>query len=107
MMYSEFIDRTKYEESYITPINYKQYIEPVYMAQPASVDKNQFCKRFKSLERKIVGCPVEIMMTAISTDDKMQYINEDEPIPESFKYLESAHQMLKIGFLKNLSKYYK
>lgn len=112
MMYSEFIERTKYEEGYITPMDYDQYIEPVYMNQPASIDKNQFCKRFRSLERKIVGCPVEIMMSAISTNDKMQYIaaqkyNEDEPIPESFKCLESAHQMLKIGLLKNLSKYYK
>lgn len=50
MMYSEFIERTKYEESYITPTDYDQFIEPVYMAQPASVDKNTFCKRFKSLE---------------------------------------------------------
>lgn len=112
MMYSEFIERTKYEESYITPTDYDQFIEPVYMAQPASVDKNTFCKRFKSLARKIIDCPIEIMMSAISTNDKMQYIatqnyHENEPIPESFERLESAHQMLKIGFLKNLSKYYK
>ena len=43
MMYSEFIERTKYGEKYITESMYHDYIEPAYMNAPDNITKDVFC----------------------------------------------------------------
>ena len=39
-MYSEFIERTKYGEKYITESMYHDYIEPAYMNAPDNITKD-------------------------------------------------------------------
>lgn len=107
MMYSEFIDRTHYGETYITPDDYTKYIEPVYTEQED--DKNKFCKKFSRLHNKHVNEAVSRMISGISISELSEYVgaeNQNYKTP-SIKIVETAHNLLKNGFLKEFKDLYK
>lgn len=102
MMYSEFIERTTYGESYMTYSDYSEYIEPVYMA--CDCDKDTFCKAFKKAFFDHVHKPVEMLIRAKSIEEKADYICGDESIMNDVHAIEAA---LKEAFLKTCAKYIK
>lgn len=50
MMYSEFIERTGYSESYVTFADYADFIEPAYMR--LDVDKANSARNFSTFTEK-------------------------------------------------------
>lgn len=101
MMYSEFIERTGFNERYITYDDYTTYIEPVYMN--FNDDKNKFCKKFYKLYEKNVYSAVDLMIAGKSIEEKEAYLNSDE---HAFDDIDAAHVLIKKGFLKELKKFF-
>lgn len=104
MMYCEFIERTKYGESYITESMYHEYIEPAYMAAPETVNKDIFCKDFYKLESQAVTTVITGLIAAKPLDDKCGYI---AGLNEKFEDIEKKHTLLKQIFLEAFSGIYK
>ncbi len=102
MMYSEFIEKTRYAESYMTYDDYTNYIEPVYMAN--SDDKEKFCKKFRKLFYNRVQAAEELMLRAKTLEEKEEYICGNNDIMAD---VDHAGKLLKKGFLKDLKKLYK
>lgn len=102
MMYSEFIERTGFNESYMTYNDYTDFVEPVY--NDSTDDKDKFCKKFYKLHRERVSNAVELMISGKALAEKEAYICGDQSM---FSEIEKAHEMLKKGFLKQLKKLYK
>lgn len=75
MMYSEFIERTKFGENYITESMYHDFIEPAYMNAPETITKDIFCKDFYKLHNKVVNTVVTGLICKKSIDEKVNYIN--------------------------------
>lgn len=95
MMYSEFIDRTTYSETYMTCEDYVNYIEPVYMN--GSESKDAFCKRFYKMHKRLVSDPVSMMILAKTTEALEAFICGNESVMED---TEAINQTLKAAFLK-------
>lgn len=74
MMYCEFIERTRFDEDYITESMYHDFIEPAYMAAPAEVNKTTFCECFYNIHNKKVNDVVDGLIIAKSTAEKENYI---------------------------------
>lgn len=103
MMYREFIERTGYDERYMTYDDYANYIEPVYAN--GDDDKNKFCKKFVKQHSKYVYTAVELMISSKTTEEQVDYaFNNNDNIMAD---VEKAHNMLKKGFLKKLKEFYK
>ena len=102
MMYSEFIERTGYTESYMTYRDYTDFIEPVYVN--CNDDKDKFCKKFYKLHKERVNEAVELMIAAKSLEEKEAYVCGEASM---FSDIEKAHDLIKKGFLKKLKKLYK
>lgn len=62
-MYSEFIDKTKINETHITSTGYKTFVEPIYL--DSKYDQKQFCARFKKLYNSMV---TEIFKMLVDAD---------------------------------------
>lgn len=102
MMYSEFIERTGYSESYMTYRDYTDFIEPVYMN--GNDDKDKFCKKVYKLHTKRVNEAVELMIASMSLEAKETFVSGEQ---STFYDIDKAHNMLKMGFLKKLKDLYK
>lgn len=98
MMYSEFIERTGYSESYVTFADYADFIEPAYMR--LDVDKDKFCKKFVKLYREKVFSAVELMIIGHSTAELENYICGEF----SLSAVESAEKLMQHGFFKELKR---
>ena len=96
MMYSEFIEKTGYSETYITDYEYHTFIEPAYMEAPDEIDKTRFCKDFVKKHHEAVDVYVTAMIANKSLEDKEAYINGKAV---TFKDVEGNHTALKIMFL--------
>lgn len=96
MMYSEFIDRTKYGEKYITESMYHDYIEPAYMAAPDNINKDQFCKDFYKLHHNAVNTVVEGLIRTLSIEEKENFVFGGVPLTN----VEYQHCILRDLFLK-------
>lgn len=98
MMYCEFIERTGWEESYMTPSDYDEKIEPVYME--STLDKNAFCEKFYKLHNSIVISAVECLVAAKSLEEKEAFIAG----AVAWDDIENIHIALKNGFLKKFKR---
>lgn len=98
MMYCEFIERTGWEESYMTPSDYDNKIEPVYME--STLDKNAFCEKFYKLHNSIVISAIECLVAAKSLEEKEAFING----AAAWDDIENIHIALKNGFLKKFKR---
>ena len=98
MMYSEFIERTGYDENYVTFADYASFIEPAYMR--LDVDKDKFCKKFVKLYRKKVFAAVELMIIGYSASELESYICGAFSMPA----VESAEKLIQRGFFKELKR---
>ena len=96
MMYSEFIERTKYGENYITESMYHDFIEPAYMNAPDSITKDKFCKDFYKLHHNAVNVVVEGLISALSIEEKENFVFGGVPITN----IEYQHYVLRDVFLK-------
>lgn len=103
-MYCEFIERTRYSESYITNEMYSAYIEPAYMEAPDKINKDQFCKDFYKLESQAVTSVVSGLIIAKPTEDKKGYING---LNQKFDDIEQKHTVLLNIFLEAFTGIYK
>lgn len=98
MMYSEFIERTGYDENYVTFTDYSDYIEPAYMR--LDVDKDKFCKKFVKLYREKISAAVELMIIGHSISELESYICGEF----SMSAVESAEKLIQRGFFKELKR---
>ena len=96
MMYSEFIEKTGYSETYITEFEYHTFIEPAYMEAPDNIDKTRFCKDFVKKHREAVDIYVTAMIANKSLEEKEAYINGKRV---TFTDVENSHQAIKLMFL--------
>ena len=94
MMYGEFIERTKFDESYITIDDYTEFIEPVYMN--CKDDKNKFCKKLYKLHAERVSKAIELMIASKTLEEKEKFINNKI----KFNNIKKAQKILKIYFYK-------
>ena len=101
MMYEEFIERTKFDESYITIDDYTEFIEQVYMN--CKDDKNKFCKKLYKLHVERVSKAIELMIASKTLEEKEKFINNEI----KFDDIEKAQKMLKVGFFKKLKELYR
>lgn len=101
MMYSEFIERTGFNESYVTFEDYTKYIEPVYMDYTQD-NKDKFCKKYYKLHTAYVYNGVDMLIAAKSIEEKENYINGNT----DFTDIEAIHAKMKLGFLKSLKRLY-
>ena len=99
MMYSEFIERTGYGETYVTFADYSDFIEPAYMR--LDVDKDKFCKKLYKLHAEKVYSAVNLVITGKSLSEKEDYICGDN---SAFADVEKFHDLVKRGFLKELKR---
>lgn len=99
MMYCEFIKRTGFGESYMTPKDYHDFIEPVYMESDET--KDDFCARFYELHTKYVCPAVDMMIKSLGTDLLMEYISGDSSVMSD---VESVHYAIKDAFLRTWNK---
>lgn len=97
MLYGEFITITGYDENYITWIDYNDYIEPIY--DSSNQDKHKWCKAFCKAHDRCVNTPVNMAISAHTTDEKMAYISGSPEVMDDVKEL---HNTLKDTFLKAL-----
>lgn len=97
MMYSEFIERTKYGEKYITESMYHDYIEPAYMNAPDSVNKDSFCKFFYKMHAECVSRVVEGLIITLSLEKKENFVFGGVPLTN----IEYQHYILRDLFLKS------
>ena len=104
MMYSEFIERTKYGTAYISESMYHDYIEPAYMAAPDSVNKDQFCKDFYKLESQAVSSVISGLICAKPVEELENYITG---LNAKFEDIEQKHATLKAIFLEAFTGIYK
>lgn len=100
MMYSEFIERTDYTESYMTYSDYSNYIEPVYMY--LDIDKNTFCKKFRKDFFNAVQKPVEMLITAKTDEELDEYVFSGNK--DVMNDVEEIEKTLKAAFLKTYLK---
>lgn len=98
MMYSEFIERTGFGETYVTFADYSDFIEPAYMR--LDVDKDKFCKKFVKLYHEKVSNAVELMIIGHSTSELENYICGEF----SMSAVESAEKLIQRGFFKELKR---
>lgn len=96
MMYCEFIERTGWNESYMTPSDYDDKIEPVYME--STLDKNAFCEKFYKLHNSIVVSAIECLIASKSLEENFEIINGN------YDDIENIHIALKNGFLKKFKR---
>lgn len=104
MMYSEFLERTRYSECYITESMYHDYIEPAYMEAPEQITKDIFCRDFYKLEAAAVTTVVTGLIIAKPIEDKADYING---LNSKFDDIEAKHTTLKQIFLEAFTGMYK
>lgn len=102
MMYAEFIEKTGFDESYMTYDDYTDFIEPVYMSN--ADDKGTFCKKFYLLHRNNVSAAVELMIKGKSLEEKEAYICGES---STFDDITKANALIKKGFLIKLKELYK
>lgn len=98
MMYSEFIERTGYDENYITFADYADFIEPAYMR--LDVDKDKFCKKFQHLYREKVFGAVELMIIGHTLAEKESYICGEFDMSD----VQSAEKLMQRGFFKEIKR---
>ena len=98
MMYSEFIERTGFGETYVTFADYSDFIEPAYMR--LDVDKDKFCKKFVKLYREKVFSAVELMIIGHTSTELENYICGEF----SMSAVESAEKLMQRGFFKELKR---
>lgn len=100
MMYSEFIEKTGYSETYMTYNDYTTYIEPVYME--SNKDKDNFCKDFYKSYRNNVQKIVEMLISAKTVKECEDYIfNGNNDVMNDVRTIENT---LKQAFLKTYAK---
>lgn len=97
MMYSEFIEKTGYTETYITENEYHDFIESAYMEAPDNIDKTRFCKDFVKKHHEAVDVYVTAMISTKSLEEKEAYINGYK---NTFQNIENNHLVLKNLFLR-------
>ena len=98
MIYSEFIERTGYGETYVTFADYSDFIEPAYMR--LDIDKDKFCKKFVKLYREKVSAAVELMIIGHTTAELENYICG----VSDMSAVESAEKLIQRGFFKELKR---
>ena len=96
MMYSDFIERTKYGEKYITESMYHDYIEPAYMNAPDNITKDVFCKDFYKLHNNAVNVVVSGLIGTLSIEEKENFVFGGVPLTN----IEYQHYILRDLFLK-------
>ena len=96
MMYSEFIERTKYGERYIDETMYHDYIEPAYMEAPDNITKDQFCKDFYKLHKNAVSTIISGLIATLDTETKENFVFGGVPLTN----IEHQHYILRDLFLK-------
>lgn len=75
MMYSEFIERTKFGGKYITESMYHDYIEPAYLNAPDNITKDVFCKDFYKLHRSAVTMVIGGLINTLNTEKGIPLVN--------------------------------
>lgn len=96
MMYSEFIERTGYAETYITHSDYATHIEPIYMNADHIPNKDIFCKLFYEDHNKKVNSVIEMLIKSKSTNEILDFISGQI----RFEDINFIHDNLKDAFLK-------
>lgn len=98
MMYSEFLERTGYSETYMTYDDYSTYIEPVYM--DSVKHKDAFCKDFYRDYAKAVYKPVEMLISAKSGEALESFVFDGNV--GVMDDVRSIERTLKYAFLRTL-----
>ena len=101
MMYCEFIERTKFNENYMTMSDYKNYIEPAYME--CEYNKDVFCEKFYKAYTDNVYKIVDMMISAQSVETLTDYIEGETKLAD----VEFIESQLKTAFLKTCVKRFK
>ena len=79
MMYSEFINISKYGENYITFTEYHDYVEPIYM--DCDLSKKDFVKLLKNTIHQMVEPVVERAIQSVPLPDKLAIaFSDEEPV---------------------------
>ena len=96
MLYSEFIERTKFGEKYITNEMYTKFIEPAYMNAPENITKDIFCKDFYKLHKQAVSNIVSGLIAKKSIECLVEFIESEV----YFVDVEEKHKILLDIFLQ-------
>ena len=99
MMYSEFLDKTGFTETYISYAMYTDFIEPCYMT--SSLDQKQFCKSFYKLHKDLVVSAVELLMRTVKIDVLEEYVFNGEEPAQIIEIRDIQNRLLQ-GFLINV-----
>lgn len=94
MLYEEFIEKTSFNENYITFEDYNKYIEPIYME--SKLDQQNFCKMFYENFTKFVTKPINKIISRLTEEEKESFINGNENITRDINVIDT---LLKTKFI--------
>lgn len=101
MMYSEFIENSNFNESYISFAEYTTYIEPIYMGADQIPTKQEFISLLHDAFKLLVYPVVEKAIHTLSLSDKLTLIEcESQRIQEHLSKVDFEARKLAYQYLK-------
>ena len=99
MLYKEFIEKTGFDEKYVTFDDYNKYIESIYM--DSKLDQKEFCKMFYDKFTEFVSNPTSRYISRLSKEEKECSINNNDD-GKVFIQIDLFNNIVKQNFIENM-----